>query len=116
MAAARLWLAYAAGKPGASADPDTLDAHDLEVRRRSVATAEDIKTVFERGAVAPPVREFALRTLEEGLGRPAAPPTAADERGKRPATSAPGLVRKNGAGLPGGKDVAARPPDGTHRP
>jgi hypothetical protein len=47
VAAAKLVFAYAAGKPGPSADPDTLDAHELAVRRGDVATAEDVKALFE---------------------------------------------------------------------
>ena len=77
VAAARLWLAYTIGKPGASVDPDTLDANELEVRRQAVATAEDTKALFDSmpaslmcqlaGAVAPHVQSHMARTLAEGM-------------------------------------------------
>jgi hypothetical protein len=47
-AAARLWLAYSAGKPTASADPDALDAHELKLRREAVVTEEDIAAMFQK--------------------------------------------------------------------
>jgi hypothetical protein len=42
VAAAKVWLAYVAGRPSPPPDPDTLDAHELEVRRRSVLSTEDL--------------------------------------------------------------------------
>ena len=48
LAAARLIFSYSAGKPAQGADPDTLDAHELEVRRGAAATEEDMRALFER--------------------------------------------------------------------
>src|SRR5262245_59218805 len=48
VAAARLWLAYAAGRPGPTADPDTLDAHEIQVRRQAAVPAEDVEALFVR--------------------------------------------------------------------
>jgi hypothetical protein len=47
VAAAKLVFSYAAGKPTPAADPDTLDAHELATRRGNVASAEDMKALFE---------------------------------------------------------------------
>src|SRR5688572_13667329 len=45
--AAKILFLYAAGKPGPCPDPDTLDAHELAVRRQNTATPEDMKGLFE---------------------------------------------------------------------
>jgi hypothetical protein len=70
VAAAKLVFGYAAGKPTPAADPDTLDAHELATRRASVASAEDMKALFEAcpawllcavAAVAAPLAQEHLR-------------------------------------------------------
>ncbi len=77
-AAARLWMQYAGGGPGPSADPDALDAHELALRRQG-ATPEDMKGLFERlpawmmcelaQVVAGHVQAHMGRTLAEGMLR-----------------------------------------------
>lgn len=46
VAAAKLVLGYLAGRPGPTPDPDTLDAHDLAVRRKNTVSSEDLKAIF----------------------------------------------------------------------
>jgi hypothetical protein len=77
--AAKLVFAYAAGKPTPAADPDTLDAHELATRRGNVASAEDVKALFEAcpawllcavAAVAAPLAQEHLRTaFAQGVRR-----------------------------------------------
>src|SRR5215212_2718000 len=43
LSAARLFFSYAAGRPGPTPDPDTLDAHELAVRRGSTASPDEMK-------------------------------------------------------------------------
>src|SRR4051794_25337929 len=79
VAAAKLVFGYAAGKPGAAADPDTLDAHELATRRGNVASAEGMKALFEAcpawllcavAAVAAPLAQGHLQAaLAQGLRR-----------------------------------------------
>ena len=75
VAAARLWLAYSLDKPGPAAYPVTLDAHYLEVRRKSVPTEDDTRALFDgmpaslmcelAGATAPHVQTDIRRTLTD---------------------------------------------------
>ncbi len=87
VAAAR-WLAgYNAGRHMHGADPDTLDAHELRVRREGVATVEDMKALFERmpasvmcelaAKVAEGVRRHMAEAFEGGVRRQ----TANEEKG-----------------------------------
>jgi hypothetical protein len=79
VAAAKLVFAYAAGKPGPAADPDTLDAHELAVRRGGVATAEDVHALFEAcpagllcaiaAIVAPQVQAHLQAAFAQGVRR-----------------------------------------------
>ena len=79
LAAARLIFSYSAGKPAQGADPDTLDAHELEVRRGAAATEEDMRALFERcpawlvnvvgGAVSAGVQKHMAGAMGEGLKR-----------------------------------------------
>ena len=79
LAAARLIFSYSAGKPAQGADPDTLDAHELEVRRGATATEEDMRALFERcpawlvnvigGAVSAGVQKHMAGAMGEGLKR-----------------------------------------------
>ncbi len=80
MAAARLLYAYTAGRPTPPpSDPDTVDAHELEVRRRSVATVEDMRALFESmpaslmcelaQKVSPRVREHMAEAFALGVRR-----------------------------------------------
>jgi hypothetical protein len=79
VAAAKLVFSYAAGKPAPAADPDTLDAHELATRRGNVATAADMKALFEAcpawllcavAAVAAPLAQEHLQTaFAQGLRR-----------------------------------------------
>ena len=79
VAAAKLVFSYAAGKPAPAADPDTLDAHELAVRRGSVATAEDVQALFEAcpasllcavaAVAAPQVHEHLQTAFAQGVRR-----------------------------------------------
>ena len=79
VAAAKLVFAYAAGKPGPAVDPDTLDAHELAVRRGDAASAEDVRALFERcpagllcaiaAVVAPQVQAHLETTFAQGVRR-----------------------------------------------
>ncbi len=80
MAAARLMYAYTAGRPTPPpSDPDTVDAHELQVRRRSVATVEDMRALFESmpaalmcelaQKVSPRVREHLAEAFALGVRR-----------------------------------------------
>src|SRR5262249_22224089 len=48
VAAAKLVFGYVAGKPGLTPNPDTLDAHDLAVRRENTGTMEDVTALFQK--------------------------------------------------------------------
>jgi hypothetical protein len=84
--AARLWLAYTIGQPAASADPDTLDAHELQVRRQGASTAEDLKALFETlpasvvcelaWVITSPVREQLTHTPADADTKPSPVPRA----------------------------------------
>jgi hypothetical protein len=79
VAAAKLIFSYAAGKPAATPDPDTLDAHELAVRRGGVATKEDVQAVFEAcpasllcavaAVAAPQVQEHLQTAFAQGVRR-----------------------------------------------
>jgi len=88
MEAARLLFTHCVGTAGKTADPDTLDAHELGVRRASVASVEDMKAVFERmpasmmcelaAAVSPQVRQHMEEAFAGGVRRQG----ETEERGK----------------------------------
>jgi hypothetical protein len=94
--AAKLVFAYAAGKPGATADPDTLDAHELATRRGNVASAEDVKALFEAcpagllcaiaAVVAPQVQEHLQTAFAQGVRRQG----ESEQREQKYAPEAPG--------------------------
>jgi hypothetical protein len=96
LAAAKLVFAYAAGKPGAAVDPDTLDAHELAVRRGNTASLDDVRALFERcpawllcaiaAVVAPQVQAHLERQFAQGVRRQ----DQADERGQKASPDAPG--------------------------
>jgi hypothetical protein len=79
VAAAKLVFSYAAGKPTPAPDPDTLDAHELAVRRGGVATKEDVQAVFEAcpasllcavaAVAAPQVQEHLQTAFAQGVRR-----------------------------------------------
>jgi hypothetical protein len=89
--AAKLVFSYAAGKPGPAADPDTLDAHELAVRRGNTGTADDVRTLFEKcpawlvcaiaAVVAPQVQAHLETTFAQGVRR-----QEADQRGQQKAS------------------------------
>jgi hypothetical protein len=118
VSAAKLVFAYAAGKPGPTADPDTLDAHELATRRGNVASAEDVHALFEAcpagllcavaAVVAPQVQShleaaFAQGVRRQGESEQRDQKHAPDEPGPYPgrkADWAPAWVK--GRGLPVG--------------
>ena len=79
VAAAKLVFAYAAGKAGPAPDPDTLDAHELAVRRGGAASTEDVKALFEAcpasllcaiaAVAAPQVQEHLQTAFAQGVRR-----------------------------------------------
>ena len=79
VAAAKLVFAYAAGKPAPAPDPDTLDAHELAVRRGSAASPEDVQALFEAcpasllcaiaAVAAPQVQEHLQTAFAQGVRR-----------------------------------------------
>ena len=79
VAAAKLVFGYAAGKPAQAPDPDTLDAHELATRRTNVASAEDMKALFEAcpawllcaiaAASAPLAQEHLQAAFTQGVRR-----------------------------------------------
>ena len=91
VAAAKLLFSYAAGKAAPAPDPDTLDAHELAVRRGSVASAEDMKALFERcpawllcaiaSVIAPRVEEHLHEAFARGVRRQG----EVDEKGSKEA-------------------------------
>ncbi|MBY0229654.1 MAG: hypothetical protein K2W96_10280 [Gemmataceae bacterium] len=94
VAAARLVCSYLMGQPAPSPDPDTLDAHELRVRRESVATEEDVRAVSEAlpaslmceiaQAAEPAALAHAERFLKEGLRSRLSFPPAGRGHGGRP--------------------------------
>src|SRR5206468_6964827 len=86
----------AAGKPAPAADPDTLDNHELAVRRGSVASPEDVHALFEAcpasllcavaAAAAPRVREHLQAAFAQGVRRQG----ECERRDQRFAPEAPG--------------------------
>jgi hypothetical protein len=96
VAAAKLVFAYAAGRPGAAPDPDTLDAHELAVRRGNVAPPEDVKALFEQcpasllcaiaAVAAPQVREHLEAAFAQGVRRQG----ECEKRDRKHAPEAPG--------------------------
>ncbi len=79
VAAIRLWFQLSGGRPTPGADPDTLDAHELRVRREGVAGVEDMKALFERmpasqmcelaRAVSPRVKQHMAEAFTGGVAR-----------------------------------------------
>ena len=102
----RSWSsAYAAGKPAAAPDPDTLDAHELAVRRGSAASAEDVQALFEAcpASLLCAIAAVAAPQVQEHL-------QTAVRAGRAPA----GRVRRRGtrsmrAGVARTRTPAARP-------
>jgi hypothetical protein len=96
VAAAKLIFSYAAGKPGAAADPDTLDAHELAVRRGSTASPEDMHALFEAcpawllcaiaAVAAPQVQEHLQKAFAQGVRRQG----ECEQRDRKHAPEAPG--------------------------
>ena len=96
VAAAKLVFSYAAGRPGAAPDPDTLDAHELAVRRGGVATKEDVQAVFEAcpasllcaiaAVAAPQVQEHLQQAFAQGVRRQG----ECEKRDRKYAPEAPG--------------------------
>src|SRR5262249_62344641 len=79
VAAAKLVFSYAAGKPAQAPDPDTLDAHELATRRGNVASADDVRALFETcpawlvlavaAVAAPQVQEHLQKAFAQGVRR-----------------------------------------------
>jgi hypothetical protein len=79
VAAAKLVFSYAAGKPAPAPDPDTLDAHELAVRRGGTASPEDVKALFEAcpasllcaiaAVAAPQAQEHLQAAFAQGVRR-----------------------------------------------
>src|SRR4051812_28818806 len=79
LSAARMLFTHTAGRPGPTADPDTLDAHELAVLRGSTASPEDMKALFETGpaslvcaiaaAVVPQVEAHLGKQFADGVRR-----------------------------------------------
>jgi hypothetical protein len=96
VAAAKLVFSYAAGKPTPAADPDTLDAHELEVRRGNTASAEDVQALFEKcpasllcaiaAVAAPQVQEHLQTAFAQGVRRQ----DQSEQRDRKHAPEAPG--------------------------
>ena len=96
VAAAKLVFSYAAGRAAPAPDPDTLDAHELAVRRGGVATAEDMKALFERcpawllcavaSVAAPQVHEHLRTAFAQGVRRQG----ETEQKGRQFAPEAPG--------------------------
>jgi hypothetical protein len=96
VAAAKLVFSYAAGRPAPAPDPDTLDAHELAVRRSGTATPEDMKALFERcpawllcaiaSVAAPQVHEHLQTAFAQGVRRQG----EVDVKGGRAAPEIPG--------------------------
>jgi hypothetical protein len=47
VAAAKFVMTYSTGRAGAAADPDTIEAHDLQTRRRNTAGLRDVTVLAE---------------------------------------------------------------------
>jgi hypothetical protein len=96
VSAAKLVFSYAAGKPTPAADPDTLDAHELATRRGNVASAEDVKALFEAcpagllcaiaAVVAPQVEAHLEKAFAQGVRRQG----ESEQREQKYAPEAPG--------------------------
>src|SRR4051794_23254467 len=79
VAAAKVVFSYAAGKPSSTPDPNTLDAHELAVRRGNTATTEDVQGLFEAcpasllcaiaAVAAPQVQEHLQQAFAQGVRR-----------------------------------------------
>ncbi|MBY0229136.1 MAG: hypothetical protein K2W96_07665 [Gemmataceae bacterium] len=87
LGAARFLLSYAVGQPGKAVDPDTLDRHELEVRKANTASPDEVKALAEAcpasvaceiaAASEPEVHEQLADALAEGVqARLDAPPPA----------------------------------------
>jgi hypothetical protein len=95
VAAARLLLSYAIGKPGDCVDPDTLDRQEWDVFRKGQTTANDLEAVLGRvpvplacdiaRAALPGLRDAAAAQLVEALTEP---PEEPDEELSEPAEMA----------------------------
>src|SRR5205823_145322 len=97
LAAARLLLSYALGKPAAAVDPDTLDLHEFGLYRARPAPPPP-------AAGAPPASapdEKALALLGRLLGL--TPPSANGAAGR---AHRPGAPSTNGRGSPDGRGEA----------
>lgn len=94
--AAKLVFTYTAGKAGAATDPDTLDAHELAVRRGNTASPDDMRALFEEcpawllcaiAAVAgPQVQAHLQRVFAQGMIRQ----DELEQRGQKTMPDAPG--------------------------
>src|SRR4051812_7613380 len=96
LSAARMLFTHAAGRRGPTADPDTLDAHEMAVRRGSTASPEDMKALFESvpasllcavaAAVAPAVEAHLEKQFADGVRRQG----EIEQLGRKSAPEAPG--------------------------
>jgi hypothetical protein len=121
VAAARLYLAYSAGKPTEAPNPDQVDAEEWQLRQQNVARPEEIQHTFHDMPVqlANQVAASALPAIADGMAgkllemlkapsadaavaaAPAAPNAspAAAGTGER-ATATPSAIGSNGAPAP----------------
>jgi hypothetical protein len=96
VAAAKLVFSYAAGKPTSAPDPDTLDAHELAVRRGDIASPEDVHALFEAcpasllcaiaAVAAPQVQDHLQKAFAQGVRRQG----ECERRDQKHAPEAPG--------------------------
>jgi hypothetical protein len=96
LSAIRLLFSYGAGRPGPAPDPDTLDAHELAVRRGSTASPEDMKALFESvpaslvcaiaSVVAPVIQAHLEKQFADGVRRQG----ELEQEGRQSSPEAPG--------------------------
>ncbi len=119
VAAARLVLAYAVGKPDRAVDPDTVEVHEFQLWQQSAIANQDLSGVLGRmqaglankicRAAVPPVQETTADNLgqalresipEDGPSAAAAPETTTDlpaaANSSRPLTGAETTSRMQG--------------------
>lgn len=113
LAAAKLLLSYAVGKPAPPADPDTLDAHEWGVFKALPVAARDARAVFGGGVQAGLACKFAsilVPVREMAQGRQLADVLRGDGRG--PAAEAGG-ARRPQKGRPGRKQAETNGSNGS---